>query len=445
MKDFSAALLLGMSLFTTSVWSSAQSDDEDGLGASFHSLFHAEHARPPKAHLFLKSPDVDVSRYGGKLCVENDLDSPEKIVGAFDGGGVRGYITALFMRRLEKIFRYILKMPDARVVQAFDFVAGTSAGAIGVACLTTPDLDDPTRARFDMKELIKFYEGGGAAAMFQRSFWERLESGFGLLDEKYSSEPLRRALEDDYGLRMPLRAAVVPTMIVTLEIRNEGEGSQPVFFKSYDEDDPFRNISACDAAMCSGAAPTYFERMQVKDCDGQKRYFVDGGLTGANNPSIVAYSEAWRLFPELKKRDLQIVSVGTGVAPIKVDGKGAANWGAAKWALPVINLSIGIPTLTTEDAMDMIFRKKHEDSNGGYVRWSPRLAQEISLDNASEASLKEMKRVAKFFIAEREDEFVEVAHKLAARYRAKYPEKFPQASVVMSASIVPQATKNEQS
>jgi uncharacterized protein len=426
------------------VWSSAHDEDE-GLGSSFQTLFHQKKAVSPPAHLFLKSPDVDVSRYGGNLSLESDIACPEKIIASFDGGGVRGYITALFMRRLEKIFRYILKMPDARVVQAFDLVAGTSAGAIGVACLTTPDLNDPTRPRFDMKELLKFYEGGGAAAMFQRSFWERLESGFGLLDEKYSSEPLRRALEDDYGLRAPLSSSVVPTMIVTLELLNTGPGSQPIFFKSYDESDPFRNISACDAAMCSGAAPTYFERMQVKDCDGRKRYFVDGGITGANNPSLVAYSEAWHLFSDLKKRDLQILSVGTGVAPIKVDGKRAAHWGAAKWALPIIDLSIGIPTLTTEDVMEMIFRKKHDESGGGYVRWSPRLAQEISLDNASEASLAEMKRVAKIFIAERENEFVEVAHKLAVHYREKYPQKFTQDSVGISASVSVQSTQDGQS
>lgn len=442
MREFYTALLLGFVFITADAYSSAQSDDDE-LGDFFHSVFqkHSYHHHAPRAHLFLKHSDVDVSRYAGRLSLESDVASPDKIVGAFDGGGVRGYITAIFMRRLEKIFRYILKMPDARVVQAFDLVTGTSAGAIGIACLTTPDPEDPTRTRFDMKELLKFYEGGAASSMFQRSLWERIESGFGLLDEKYSSEPLRRALEDDYGLSAPLSSAVVPTMIVTLEISKDGRGSRPIFFKSYDENDPFKHISACDAAMCSGAAPTYFERMKVSDCEGNKRYFVDGGLTGANNPSIVAYAEAWRLFPELKKRDLQILSVGTGVAPIKVDGKKSADWGAAKWALPVINLSIGMPTLTTEDSMDMIFRKKHDESGGGYVRWSPRLEEEISLDNASEASLAEMKRVAKRFIAEREEEFVDVAYKLATRYREKYPEKFSARSNVKTGSVDVKAVK----
>ncbi|MDQ6706824.1 MAG: patatin-like phospholipase family protein, partial [Acidobacteriota bacterium] len=54
---------------------------------------------------------------------------------ALDGGGIRGVITLEVLERVEEIVRRKLARPDAVLADYFDYIAGTSTGAIIATCL----------------------------------------------------------------------------------------------------------------------------------------------------------------------------------------------------------------------------------------------------------------------------------------------------------------------
>ena len=59
--------------------------------------------------------------------------------------------------------------------------------------------------------------------------------------------------------------------------------------------------------------------------------YLAAGLVGgivANNPSLLGYSEAKKIFPN---HDIKILSIGTGINRRKINGKNSSKWGALNW------------------------------------------------------------------------------------------------------------------
>ncbi len=91
-----------------------------------------------------------------------------------------------------------------------------------------------------------------------------------------------------------------------------GEDGSLAVLRSYESrrHDPLYEICKIwEAARATSAASTFFEPIQI----GQHRQlFVDGALTGSNNPVRTAYVESRDVWPSA---DRLILSVGTGAAP----------------------------------------------------------------------------------------------------------------------------------
>ncbi|MBA4749412.1 MAG: patatin-like phospholipase family protein [Alphaproteobacteria bacterium] len=417
---------------------------------------------------------------------ERDMDAVRTML-TLDGGGGRGYITMLILHAVELRVRAILGDNTIRLAECFDLIGGTSAGAIAAAVLTKADPTNAKRPQHDIGIMVDFFEKGEAAKMFERSLWQKVTSGFGLLDEQYSSEPLKKALKGYVG-DSKLRDACIPTFITTFELLKTLPGSAPRLFTSYaTSEDPFYDVKASQAAMASGAAPTYFERVSIFSnilqnphlkldetqrrlltavlmkgmltagaeheekvieeaantntldaqsvsqnsnqvgrkpllCEPSKskkkdkfkeHFFIDGGMTGANDPTLVGIAQIYTLHPTLRKRDMEVLSVGTGIAPMLYDGEKATNWGLLGWLQPIITIALNAPTQTNNLTMEWLFKK------GGYTRWSPTLEQAISLDALDAHTMENMKSVTLAFIEAHKEEMEKQAQTLAARYRAK--------------------------
>ena len=99
---------------------------------------------------------------------------------AIDGGGIRGLIPALVLTEIER-------RSQRRIFELFDLIAGTSTGGILACALCAPD---PLPAL----EVVKIYEEEGPE-IFSIALAQRIRSAGGLLDEKYDSAALDRALE----------------------------------------------------------------------------------------------------------------------------------------------------------------------------------------------------------------------------------------------------------
>ena len=223
---------------------------------------------------------------------------------AFDGGGIRGIITATFLKNLEErtgIFFH----------EKADLFAGTSTGAIIAGAFALG---------MTAKEIFNFYlhESQNAFKKTKRNIDALLHIG-----AKFSSENLYQTLKaafhskrlnPDLALKDLSKKIVIPT--VHLDDQKLRRWNCEIL-SNLEKD--YENISLIDAIMRSTAAPTFFSSYQ--DC-------VDGGIA-ANDPSVLAYT----LFRSHFKEEPILLSFGTGYTEHSIP-KGE-NWGVFNWILDV--------------------------------------------------------------------------------------------------------------
>ena len=105
---------------------------------------------------------------------------PKKILSC-DGGGILGLISVEILSKLEADLRARTGKPDLLLGQWFDFVCGTSTGAIIAACIA---------AGMSMERIRTFYIESGQQTFDKASLFRRLQYS-------YNDEPLARKLRDD--------------------------------------------------------------------------------------------------------------------------------------------------------------------------------------------------------------------------------------------------------
>lgn len=243
-------------------------------------------------------------------------NGPKKIL-ACDGGGILGLMSVEILAKLEDDLRVRLgKGPDFVLADYFDFVCGTSTGAIIAACIS---------CGMSMSRIRKFYEDSGEQ-MFDKAFLLRR------LNYKYNDEPLAKllktelsnALGDDATLGSPgLRTLLMMVM------RNASTDSPwPISnnpFAKYNHlgrKDCNLHLPLWQLVRASTAAPTFFPPEVITLAEGTPDaytfVFVDGGVTTYNNPAFLAFQMAtaapyavnWATGAD----KMLIISVGTGGA-----------------------------------------------------------------------------------------------------------------------------------
>jgi patatin-like phospholipase/acyl hydrolase len=286
---------------------------------------------------------------------------------SIDGGGIRGLIPALVLAEVEK-------RSGKRVFELFDLIAGTSTGGILACALCAPD---PLPA----EQLVGLYEDEGPN-IFDRSVWQRIRSADGLLDEKYDSAALDRALErflSDKRLAESKPDLLVPAY-------NMGDPG-PYFFKSRKARDEGEDFRLSDVARATSAAPPYF---QAAELNGQA--LVDGGVFAAN-PAMCAFAEVMRFQPTA---EVYLLSLGTGQRTRKRSYEDIDGWGLVEWAKPILDVVFD----GVSDAVD--YQLRHALDEGKYWRLQVELDMASDdLDDASESNLRQLRAQAEQLIADR--------------------------------------------
>src|SRR5258705_10586401 len=90
---------------------------------------------------------------------ERVSNNGQKKLLALDGGGIRGVITLEVLKRIEQILRERAANPNLVLSDYFDYISGTSTGAIIATCLSI---------EMTVGAITKFYHESGPA-IFSRA------------------------------------------------------------------------------------------------------------------------------------------------------------------------------------------------------------------------------------------------------------------------------------
>ncbi|MFW5786345.1 MAG: patatin-like phospholipase family protein [bacterium] len=266
---------------------------------------------------------------------------------SLDGGGVRGLISAGVLVALEREIRE--RSTLAKVVNAFDLVVGTSIGGILALGLAGPAVGyadgtaRPASARHIRHMLLEY---------LPQVFGTRRDRVFTTLGHaiatKYANGTRYRLLHELFQ-SLHVRDAVLPCAVTAYDTQRR----EPVLLRSYGVAPLDRAPTApvvpedfymADAAFATSAAPTYFPPALIhsladEESGRESREFslVDGGLF-ANNPAIVAYTEAKKVFPWAAR--FIIASLGTGITDKPYEHDEIRRWGFVDWVAPHHNVPL---------------------------------------------------------------------------------------------------------
>lgn len=243
-----------------------------------------------------------------------DLCHQRKLL-AIDGGGMRGVLALEVLKEIEACLRDRAADTRLRLADYFDFIGGTSTGAIVAAGLAKG---------MEVQEILDFYVRCGADMFTQAGLLQRLRY-------RYEDEPLAAKLREVFGAKTTLGSEELRSLLLIVLRNATTDSPWPIWnnpFAKYN--DPGRadcnlNLPLWQLVRGSTAAPVYFPP-EVITLGSRKFIFVDGGLTMYNNPAFQMFLMATvdRFWPNVpagkgpwtKGEDrMLVVSVGTGTSP----------------------------------------------------------------------------------------------------------------------------------
>lgn len=214
---------------------------------------------------------------------------------------VLGEIENLLRRRLKRGAEFVL-------ADYFDFVSGTSTGAIIAACVSLG---------MKVAEIREFYLSSGAE-MFDKAFILKR------LRYKYEDDKLAARMREVFGADTTLGSDKLRTVLMMVMRNASTDSPWPISnnpaakYNDRKRADCNLNLPLWQLVRASTAAPVYFPPEVVKV--GRKQFvFVDGGITMYNNPSFQSFLMAtvgpYKMGWQPGADQILLVSLGTGTSP----------------------------------------------------------------------------------------------------------------------------------
>lgn len=250
---------------------------------------------------------------------------------SIDGGGIRGVFAAQILKRIKEELKIIF-------FEKFDIIAGTSTGSIIAAGLA---IDYP------IEEIVDLYKTKGRKIFFfnysDKFNWINWK---GFFKSKYSNRYFKQELLSVFQDKT-LSNTKTKLIIPASDISN---GNIFIFKSNYDPNFVRdKDIKIADAVLASCSAPTYFDPHVIKNY-----LLVDGGLW-ANNPSLVALTEAMGRRFKVPRENIRIISIGTGAGKKYYDPKDAnKQWGLKQWGTGLVSTVMELQSVNVENIVRFI-------------------------------------------------------------------------------------------
>lgn len=276
------------------------------------------------------------------------INDGKKRILSLDGGGIRGIISIEILAEIERQVRDTCGQPDMVLADYFDFVAGTSTGAI-IATLIS--------FGWPVEKIREFYVQKGKE-MFDHSHW------WEILRHRYKGDRLKSLLQLELG-EETLGSSRLRTLLMMV-MRNVTTDQPWVVsnnpncrYNRQDRADCQLHLPLWQLVRASTAAPGFFppETIQVGD---HEYVFVDGSISSYTNPAFNAFLRAvakpFDINWEPGEDKILLVSVGTGSAPHRLHDFSAEDYGLVQ-AATTVPTSLILSTVMEQDMLCRIFGK----------------------------------------------------------------------------------------
>jgi len=294
-----AAAAMGAEVRALVVW-----DGEPAEGGGGTADFVSE-ARTRSIPVHVVDPRATY-RQGNVPYWEKQWPAEKKRMLALDGGGVRGVISLVALRRMQDI----LGPGDQNFVLGdwFDYIAGTSTGAIIATALS---------CGIRVEAIEALYRDLAPAIFRKRILLARLRS-------LYDDDELREKFERCFGVGRTFGSDDLRALLLVVTHRVDTDSIWPLSNNTWGL---YNDPTAIDCNLAfplariirgSAAAPVFFTPEEIS-LGGRTALFEDGGVTPFNNPALLLFEMAtsprYRLGWPTGADKLLLVSVGTGFAP----------------------------------------------------------------------------------------------------------------------------------
>jgi hypothetical protein len=236
--------------------------------------------------------------------------SPKKLL-ALDGGGIRGVLSLEILAAIESRLRGHYGT-DLKLADYFDYIGGTSTGAIIAAGLAFGKSVAEIRSQYETL----------ATKIFRKRLFPMWVRSF------YRDVPLTKELQSFFGEGRTLGDPELQTLLLLVLHNSNTDSPWPLSnctnakYNRADRNlkspsDRNLDISLTTLIRGSTAAPIYFPPQEIQ-VGAQKFTFEDGGVTPFNNPAMIMFLMA--TLPEyglqwpVGEENLLVVSVGTGAS-----------------------------------------------------------------------------------------------------------------------------------
>jgi predicted acylesterase/phospholipase RssA len=224
---------------------------------------------------------------------------------SLDGGGVRGISSLEILRT---IMAQVSSDPNAKPCNYFDMMAGTSTGGLIAVMLGRLQMtvQECMTAYYKLAESI--FSGNSVQKAFATATTGACYSGDAL--EKAIKAVVKDKIGDENAVMLDggVNGCKVFVAACRADDLNNEIATHLRTYVNREIPDSHADCQIWEACRATSAAPTYFPRMKIGDCE-----YVDGGL-GFNNPVLLLLAEAASFFGKARPIGC-LVTLGTGMAP----------------------------------------------------------------------------------------------------------------------------------
>lgn len=268
------------------------------------------------------------------IAIETDVPGRARIL-AIEGGALFGLADLEVLRALEE-------KSGKPIHELFDFVAGSSTGAIISTLLLHPQ--EPGGRPVSAQDAIKIYETF-ASQILDSPFYHRVLTGFGVLGPALTNKGRLAAARDVVG-DSRFKDLMRPVMFPAYSQKTAGLK----VFRNWDRTEA--NLYLWSLVTAVTSVPSVFPAVVLQGDEAEEHFYGDPALI-SNEPADLAYLHARTHLPDVD--DFVVVSLGT-VRDFTMSEKIIIRGGLLEWFEPAFRLLYRGETNVSQGAL-----KRHAD------------------------------------------------------------------------------------